>query len=534
VVSAKGLVDTADYEEAVGPASFAVTGNTVYLDDARKVQGSVRTYLSGRYRGAIGLDGVATIDLQASGNELTILDNADTIRTYTVMSATKAALTATRTLSPGTESFGTATVSKEAARTTGLTAGSADELTVPVTTDSIASIDGALVARLSDDSTVRLSGVAAATSGSPAETFRPVAGGFDVVDAGGAVVKQIRVPYNPETVELLYRGGGYDYYFVCDSYSNTRDEGVFNGYVFRFAADGAAAGVYTLKGSDYSSSREVQIADGQVYQLRGVGTTAEVLRLAPDTGTFTVAKDFKELTSYPSAPVGTSAPATHSAPSPRSSPVTTQSITPVRVTLSNVEVGSEYQATYTWTYSKAKNGKAKKSWGAKVKAPQQIARLKTPTATFHGIPYTWGGWDTTTGTSSSKGWKNFPTGLKKGEYVGNVTSKSPTWVPGTIGVDCSGFVSAMFDLPSKHGTGNLRGTKYFAAVSGFHPQAGDILVRAGDHVVIYFGKAANGKWLIGESINGIGKSDQVQLWKQKPKRFLGYRVARYRNLDLED
>jgi hypothetical protein len=124
-------------------------------------------------------------------------------------------------------------------------------------------------------------------------------------------------------------------------------------------------------------------------------------------------------------------------------------------------------------------------------------------------------------------------GLKKGKYAGNVSSKNGRkQVPGTIGVDCSGMISAAFTLSTKHGTSSLRGTEYFAAIGGFSPEPGDILVRTGHHVMIYFGKTDNGQWLVGESINNLKHSDKVVYWTRDP--FLlkqqGYKVGRYRNL----
>lgn len=519
--SDKAVVDTKSYEDVKGPDAFAVAGSRVYLDNP--LNGTIRTYSSGKYKGALKLSGVASIDLQASGRALTVLDNANTIRTYNVKSATKAVLARKEKLALGRKPPGL-TMSAAEAKSLGLSAMSGQALSMPITVDRISNIDGNLVAELSSgaSATVFKPKLSAASNKASVEHFAKVSGGFNVLDRAGSVLKKIRLPYTPETIETLYRGGGYDYYHVCDSYADTSDAGVFNGYVFKFTTGGTPAGVYTLKNSKtYGPNREVQVSGGQVYQLLVDGGKAQVLRLAPDTGKFVRAKNFAALTSYPSTPITTSSLTTQAAKTPRA------------IKLRAALMTSQALAITKWKYSKANNGKVPKGYASKVKAPYYISNLKTKTATFYGLPYTWGGWDTTSTSSEPTLWRNFAGGLKKKKYVGNVSNKSPGRVPNTIGVDCSGLISAAFSLPEKHGTSNLVG-KYFTAVKGFSPQYGDILIKPG-HVMLYFGKDpektkdTGEKWIVGEATTGK-YADKVMYWtrNQRDLTAQGYKVARYR------
>lgn len=64
-----------------------------------------------------------------------------------------------------------------------------------------------------------------------------------------------------------------------------------------------------------------------------------------------------------------------------------------------------------------------------------------------------------------------------------MNTSSSSRVSGTVGMDCSGYVSVAFDLPHKHGTYTL--SDCFTKLSSTGDvQAYDILNKAGSHVII--------------------------------------------------
>ena len=73
--------------------------------------------------------------------------------------------------------------------------------------------------------------------------------------------------------------------------------------------------------------------------------------------------------------------------------------------------------------------------------------------------------------------------LTQGKYAGNVCTDSTHAINGTVGMDCSGYVSVAYNLPYKHSTTNM--TNCFTAnstVQNVEPY--DILCKSGSHVMI--------------------------------------------------
>lgn len=97
------------------------------------------------------------------------------------------------------------------------------------------------------------------------------------------------------------------------------------------------------------------------------------------------------------------------------------------------------------------------------------------------VPYCWGGWNAET----------FVSNINNGKYAGNVNTSSSGHISGTVGMDCSGYVSVVFDLPYKHGTSNLSNC-FTQLSSGSVLEAYDILNKAGDHVMIVAGTYEQG------------------------------------------
>lgn len=129
----------------------------------------------------------------------------------------------------------------------------------------------------------------------------------------------------------------------------------------------------------------------------------------------------------------------------------------------------------TWVYNSTRNSNASVTAdSSKVSQPSWITQnADGKDHTLSNVPYCWGGWNA----------ESYVKNINDGKYAGNVTTTAPGHVSGTVGMDCSGYVSVAFDLPHKHGTSTLSNcfTK-ISSTSGV--QAYDILNKSGSHVMI--------------------------------------------------
>ena len=102
-----------------------------------------------------------------------------------------------------------------------------------------------------------------------------------------------------------------------------------------------------------------------------------------------------------------------------------------------------------------------------------------------GMPYKWGGFDTP---------KTFMEGLEKGKKAGDIANSykilhdEAAVSQGSVGVDCSGFVSRCWGLCKPVSTRNLPLISY--PVSWEELRMGDILLKSG-HVVMFIARKDN-------------------------------------------
>lgn len=139
---------------------------------------------------------------------------------------------------------------------------------------------------------------------------------------------------------------------------------------------------------------------------------------------------------------------------------------------------------YTWTFSKAGNTNIEYKYAFSVSQPSQLKGISTSKIT--GIPYNWGGLDSPYTSSYNAKWSNFSDAISKGAYAGNVNSEAGLgYIAGTAGLDCSGFVQAVFNIKDyKQSTSTLL-TNYFTRINLSDIQHMDILVKTYDHVAIF-------------------------------------------------
>lgn len=128
----------------------------------------------------------------------------------------------------------------------------------------------------------------------------------------------------------------------------------------------------------------------------------------------------------------------------------------------------------SWTFNNKKN--AVKSVTANpqyVELPGWLSKYSdNQNHSVTNVPYCWGGWNAET----------FISNINAGKFAGNVCTSSSGYVSGTVGMDCSGFVSVAFDLPYKHGTSTL--SNCFSKVANGNVAAYNIMNKAGSHVKI--------------------------------------------------
>ena len=96
---------------------------------------------------------------------------------------------------------------------------------------------------------------------------------------------------------------------------------------------------------------------------------------------------------------------------------------------------------------------------ATTKPPDYLANAAYETQQV-GIPYCWGGTDSVDTTSSpTKAWATFDKGLVAGKTAGNVKSGPNGWVSSTVGLDCSGLITAAYKCAEKLSTSSIAGSR---------------------------------------------------------------------------
>lgn len=138
----------------------------------------------------------------------------------------------------------------------------------------------------------------------------------------------------------------------------------------------------------------------------------------------------------------------------------------------------------TWNYSKDRNSKLDEYYSSLVTQPDQLKSITN--GTVQGIPYNWGGLDSIDSHSDNTPWSNFLSAVNNGAYIGNVNTEAGCgYIPGTAGIDCSGFVQATFNIKDYKISTSTMFDKYFTQIDLNNIKHMDILDRPGDHVVIF-------------------------------------------------
>ena len=126
-----------------------------------------------------------------------------------------------------------------------------------------------------------------------------------------------------------------------------------------------------------------------------------------------------------------------------------------------------------------------------------------------GTPYCWGGFDSIY-TSNNPGYSTFSAAINAGYVAGNVSSAYSYKVPGTAGLDCSGFVSAVYAFTSKQGTGALA-SNLNSVSSTSNLASMDCLVYSGYHALLFSSwvNQSTGQFVLCESNNPSDYDDRA-------------------------
>lgn len=135
--------------------------------------------------------------------------------------------------------------------------------------------------------------------------------------------------------------------------------------------------------------------------------------------------------------------------------------------------------------------------------------------TYASVPYNWGGFSSVSGFNSEM---SPATGR-----AGNInTSAQPSC---SYGVDCSGLVSRIWGLPSKHGTSTIPNVSHRIWVS--NGRAGDVFNLAGKHVMM-FHRSSGGGYYVTEATTSSSLDRVTYRWIPT-STVSGYDFRRYQN-----
>lgn len=154
------------------------------------------------------------------------------------------------------------------------------------------------------------------------------------------------------------------------------------------------------------------------------------------------------------------------------------------ITRSQAENRALNMINLTWTYDRSENSNVNSNYTSYVTQPSQLNN--TDRAQEKGIPYNWGGQDSLDSHSLNAPWDNFLEAINRGAFAGNVDiTDGYSYIPGTAGIDCSGFVQAVFNIDDYKISTSTMFDKYFKRIDLNSIKHMDILDRPGDHVVIF-------------------------------------------------
>lgn len=178
-----------------------------------------------------------------------------------------------------------------------------------------------------------------------------------------------------------------------------------------------------------------------------------------------------------------------------------------------------------WTYNPQKNNSNLRD----VSIPYYLQNIDEERE-LSGIPYCWGGYDSLATKSTNQKWDNFQDAINKGAVAGNL-GITPNYIPGTAGLDCSGFISVVLGLEKREPSWNFLYSRQFTDKIAYHELFFmDLLVKNG-HMFFYFD--SNNYGITSIETNTLGSEWKVKFftWSWRALRDMEYCARRYKGLD---
>lgn len=166
--------------------------------------------------------------------------------------------------------------------------------------------------------------------------------------------------------------------------------------------------------------------------------------------------------------------------------------TPKKIEINSIKRSTAFKRgldiiNYVWDYNYYKNGEIDNN---EIKPPRFLKGIKE--AKISGIPYCWGGY-LSIDISNIPNVKNFADAIDRGFTAGNVMCRGE-YKDFTAGLDCSGFVSAVYNLNEKCSTQSLK--YYFDPIDIKDIKPMDIFNSEKNHTFIYIKESWDKKGIV--------------------------------------
>ncbi|MDO4174056.1 MAG: hypothetical protein Q4D42_04775, partial [Eubacteriales bacterium] len=219
---------------------------------------------------------------------------------------------------------------------------------------------------------------------------------------------------------------------------------------------------------------QVKVIDGNVYELTAAGTEVSIDEIAtehlPEEARFETGLDKNAVAEQQTSATDTAAMTSTDGTAAAAATISRSTI------ISNAKA---YHRQFTWTCSSS-NLASLTNW--------TCPRYVSGAGSYTYMPYCWGGFSTT---------GEYTSGMSRGGRVGNINTSTAGHVGNTYGLDCSGYVSRCWGLGSKKSTSTLPNVATKITYASL--QQGDMIDKAGSHVVLYEKADGNGGYILYEA-----------------------------------
>ncbi len=160
------------------------------------------------------------------------------------------------------------------------------------------------------------------------------------------------------------------------------------------------------------------------------------------------------------------------------------------------------------------------AWGCSGKNLEAMPHWEKPSfvkgaGSYKCMPYCWGGFSSI---------EQYNSGMQCGGRVGNMDCTG-AYISNTFGLDCSGFVSRAWELPSKLGTSGFSSVSYSISKAELRP--GDALNKPGSHIILFEKFLPDGTYALYEA-TALNNYDRVSYTIRSAQSLSSYQAIRYK------